>query len=1047
MIRFLVSFLVTSLIFNFYSYASTDFEFKTSLNFNHQLTLVKEKSEIYSLESNEKVKLFVTLLDNKNLFNEASSLNDAHLKTKLLNNADSLDPLNSQENRKVIFFSTLRTSSQLIINIKYSVLKNSELWYDSNLFILEKNNAAIAKIRFPASIEKEIQKELNKSIDNFKLKGTNKTVFHQLNTIYKNALNNIKKNISERADFLNHSFGELLIDASFANYAEKKFKNCHQDEYILKGEFTNKPGSAIFKFNKITSDIKAEVQKISVAENEKQQNIDYTKLSCLMNYFQEAKEKSAEYWMKRGEREGCFDETNEIISSPNETCSEKTLELLNGSLKYIENIEKNLNDFIQAENPYILSCNQQADLNQEELDTFKKLGANAQQAMCCSSGEGKTEKGALFKILENELAYPEKATLAYKVEHCLQKTIHDSASGKDFLSINGVADCISNVVQGFGSYLEDMLDSILSLADWETYSAIGTFIMDLPDSGKKLIDSLYDQISSQVDAVSNCMNPYEQKQYICKLIPQVAASILTPTAILKTVKLIKKGGSALNDFLKKEVSENKKIKQLNEPDSSKKATSSSTLKSVKKSSKATGIISSFLAKNNKSVFEMIKEGLKKQRQSNSKKETKKGTIITKKDARADTDQEFGNVPNNLPTEKKEIPLESNKSEKNEKTTSLTLTSTTNQKGNLTSQQNQKVIFTDDEFGSSPSIALQSSRANPTSNYGFSQERLDTLSASAKLTDSERVTSASKLLNKKLSPNQEKAILDAHNIGASEGRGYFEYTKEDLLKKTRTLKDADFDKDEIRKLMESGLTGKFSSNSFFRTAVLDYMKKMTDKSTFSSTQENVIIKIAEMKRPTDLKLFTETVLPELRSAGFTELEAKRIAQGKFYNDNGKAKEALESVERNRLASRNKPATLPQAKSNSQTPSVLTLEEKIIKGFETDSVYSFKAGSSKADVDKAIKDVERRFGEFNPASQIQDDIAELYKHKSLREEANEILKNTTPDSPSYLKAQEQLDKSKAYEKIYKQRCQNWFELQKAKYDYTDQISPFLKRCLEI
>lgn len=148
----------------------------------------------------------------------------------------------------------------------------------------------------------------------------------------------------------------------------------------------------------------------------------------------------------------------------------------------------------------------------------------------------------------------------------------------------------------------------------------------------------------------------------------------------------------------------------------------------------------------------------------------------------------------------------------------------------------------------------------------------------------------------------------------------------------------------------------------------------------------------------------------------------------------------------------PQIIKPAPVTTQTPTVSVpvkseWTKKIEGGFSGDAVYNFQPGSSKEKVEAAIKDITRRLGDFDPVRQIQDDMSELYKHKRIMEEAQEKLKTMAPNNKAYQEAQTQVEKSEIYNKIYKQRCQNWFELQKAKYNFTEKIEPYLKRCMGI
>lgn len=79
-----------------------------------------------------------------------------------------------------------------------------------------------------------------------------------------------------------------------------------------------------------------------------------------------------------------------------------------------------------------------------------------------------------------------------------------------------------------------------------------------------------------------------------------------------------------------------------------------------------------------------------------------------------------------------------------------------------------------------------------------------------LSDADRLKMSEELLarSRPLTKAQRDAILEAHEVGLTEGRGFGSYTTADLAAKARVLRKAGFDQEEVRKLMESGMTGKF-----------------------------------------------------------------------------------------------------------------------------------------------------------------------------------------------------------------------------------------------
>lgn len=72
----------------------------------------------------------------------------------------------------------------------------------------------------------------------------------------------------------------------------------------------------------------------------------------------------------------------------------------------------------------------------------------------------------------------------------------------------------------------------------------------------------------------------------------------------------------------------------------------------------------------------------------------------------------------------------------------------------------------------------------------------------------RVDEASRALGRDLSAGQRSCILDAHDVGISQGRGYGTFTFEDIRAKRNTLSSCGFSPSDVRQLMDRGITGGF-----------------------------------------------------------------------------------------------------------------------------------------------------------------------------------------------------------------------------------------------
>jgi hypothetical protein len=116
------------------------------------------------------------------------------------------------------------------------------------------------------------------------------------------------------------------------------------------------------------------------------------------------------------------------------------------------------------------------------------------------------------------------------------------------------------------------------------------------------------------------------------------------------------------------------------------------------------------------------------------------------------------------------------------------------------------------------------------------EKID-LSDTSKLLVAERKKAAALVLEKDLTEVQEKAIIEAHEVGLKEGRGYFDYTTDDLRKKAMILKKAGFTEDERALLLRSGITGQFSAEEA-KNAVINSIQKQVSKGTLKEREARI-----------------------------------------------------------------------------------------------------------------------------------------------------------------------------------------------------------------
>lgn len=114
-------------------------------------------------------------------------------------------------------------------------------------------------------------------------------------------------------------------------------------------------------------------------------------------------------------------------------------------------------------------------------------------------------------------------------------------------------------------------------------------------------------------------------------------------------------------------------------------------------------------------------------------------------------------------------------------------------------------FKDGEKRLSPNTVLESK-----GKLGIDPEIVYENASLTREEDSVRLNRAESILKKSLNQEEKKAILEAHYYGVSEddgnGKSVYTYSVPDLRHKYQILNDAGLNKDQIRKLMEYGITG-------------------------------------------------------------------------------------------------------------------------------------------------------------------------------------------------------------------------------------------------
>ncbi len=158
-----------------------------------------------------------------------------------------------------------------------------------------------------------------------------------------------------------------------------------------------------------------------------------------------------------------------------------------------------------------------------------------------------------------------------------------------------------------------------------------------------------------------------------------------------------------------------------------------------------------------------------------------------------------------------------------------------------------------------------------------------LKDASKLLNGDRKKAAGLLLKREITPDQEKALIAAHEVGMKEGRGFFTYTTDDLRKKANLLKDAGFKPDEIDVLMRNGIAGQFSTQEAQKTITEKIKASLgrTDPKKAQQMIKDLDARIAELAKyaknnPDTLAQATRTkILGE-----FSQSHDPKVAKGFF-----------------------------------------------------------------------------------------------------------------------------------------------------------------------
>ena len=749
--------------------AENGFHFQSDLEFKHDSSILPGELENYSLFKNEDVKLLIGFFEKKAFLNEAKNLADNDIKNKLFERSSNLDVINDQSQRQVTNFKVTRTDQLIRIEVEYSLIKTDNPWMEVDVYVLSQNASSFAALQYPTNVNQADQTELKKGMHNFTLQDQKitqgKSLFNGI------TLESIASLTAKKFSKI-MNIGNFLISDTFAAGVENGNNSCDTKKYILKGEFTPKKGSALFNFQKLVSDLEDEASKAKPSDKQ---------LTCLSNFYKTAKENAANYWSERGLKEGCIGSDGKVLSKTEKKCSDSTYKEMNASFRYIDKVDSGLNEFMNGHGVARATCVMPKAEVSPEMQALSKLNASVQQTFCCSNGGGdESEKGPLYKVLEMEDSHFAKMSPASQAEMCVLKTKDEH---KPFLSAGGLGDCLENMAEGVGKILKDLVAAAASLFDFETIKALGQFVVNLPSSAVKLVKTIGDQIGAQIYSVTDCMSPYEAKQYMCRMVPGIATTLLGPGMIKSFATMLVKnvGKTALAEIVLKAAKENKQFMRLKEIAS---ATARATKKIVKPVMESRIIKPSLatLGKLAKILGTDVSTPLKELVERNAKAAASAITLRANSLATKVLTREIATT------------VEASAVTATTEATAKVVTEVAPIR--LTMEERQLRMTAYREAQASGNVAE------------VTRLKEELLNGASELTNQERVALVNAFKSgDALTPTQENLVLRSHAVGEAEGRGFGTYTETDIARKARLLKQAGvMEAEERRFFMETGVTG-------------------------------------------------------------------------------------------------------------------------------------------------------------------------------------------------------------------------------------------------
>lgn len=534
-------------------YADIDFHFLGNVHFVSNVNIIPGKMESFEVEENSDIKLLVGYFSDKNFVQVARSSSDFKLKSSFLSSSEALDSINAQSGRQLVGFKKFTRDGNIVIQLKYTLIKNNQVWNEADSYFFNETSSSMASLQFPDSLQAQQKIELLNGLDNIQItNATPLTVFLKI-----------------KAKILNMLATSSIIQLSISDSIAAETADCKPKGFAQTNVYAIKTGSAIYNIGKLVSSIEEETRNIS-ADIESNKTPNDTNLKCIINLYKATKNNAVDYWAKQGVTHNCFNDSDSMkstseISNLSKTDQKVCNDIVNGR-KYLGRSESDLKKFLAIEEADYRGCKSSSSAEEKGLVDLANVAAHAEKSFCCSPKEG-----PLYKILESDYikkhdikAGTSEADNNALIKECNSKYSAIDKPGQSFLSADGFGDCVQNFMEGGADLIMSAISALSALTDFATIKALGQLVAGLPSSAMGILKMMGEQIATKAYAATNCMSPYDAKQFVCKMVPEVAALLFGPGLIKKFAQAIveKASTTALAQIIAKGVSESTKLKKL-----------------------------------------------------------------------------------------------------------------------------------------------------------------------------------------------------------------------------------------------------------------------------------------------------------------------------------------------------------------------------------------------------------------------------------------------------------------------------------------------------